>query len=65
MDLVDLRRASTVLRKVIVTEGRLAAIRDASACEHFTTDSVALYVALNEERKDLLARSTSGGRPRG
>jgi predicted nucleotidyltransferase len=60
VDLIDLRRASTVLRKEVVSGGRLAWTADAAACEAFAGDSMALYVALKDEQ--ALASRGSGGR---
>jgi predicted nucleotidyltransferase len=63
VDLIDLRRASTVLRKEVVSGGRLAWTADAAACEAFAGDSMALYVALKEEQ--ALASRGSGARGSG
>jgi predicted nucleotidyltransferase len=57
VDLIDLRRVSTVMRKVVVTDGVLAFAAEADACESFAADSVALYVALREERRAALVTS--------
>lgn len=50
VDLVDLRRVSTLLRHVVATEGLLLACHDAEACTAFSADSAALYVAMREEQ---------------
>jgi hypothetical protein len=63
VDLIDLRRASTVLRKEVVSGGRLAWTADAAACEAFAGDSMALYVALKDEQ--ALALRGSGARGSG
>ncbi len=60
VDLIDLRRAPTVLRKEIVSGGRLVDCRDPIACEAFAADSMALYVAFREE---LALASRNGAAP--
>jgi predicted nucleotidyltransferase len=60
VDLVDLRVVSTVMRKVIVTTGRLVFAADSVACARFAADSVALYVALREEQRVVLGPRRSG-----
>lgn len=66
VDLVDLRRVSTVMRKEIVTEGVLVHCTDAAACEAFVAEARALYVARKEEQRFVLeparARRSSDGR---
>ncbi|MCB9876057.1 MAG: nucleotidyltransferase domain-containing protein [Planctomycetes bacterium] len=49
VDLIDVRRAPTVLKKEILSEGKLIDCLDRAACERFTADSMALYVAFREE----------------
>ncbi|HEX5054663.1 MAG TPA: nucleotidyltransferase domain-containing protein [Planctomycetota bacterium] len=49
VDLVDLRAASTVLRKEALHGGRLLSCLDRAACEAFLADSMALYVAFRDE----------------
>ena len=49
VDLVDLRRMPVVLRKEVMTGGRLVVCQDRSACEAFVADSMALYVAFRDE----------------
>ncbi|HMQ22522.1 MAG TPA: nucleotidyltransferase domain-containing protein, partial [Planctomycetota bacterium] len=49
VDLVDLRRASLVLKKEILTSGKLLIANQAEACEQFAADAMALYVAFRDE----------------
>lgn len=49
VDLVDLRRAPIVLRKVILETGSLVRPADAPSCEAFAADTAALYVAFRDE----------------
>jgi predicted nucleotidyltransferase len=49
VDLVDLRRAPVVLKKEILTGGRLVAADDPRACERFAAEAMALYVAFRDE----------------
>jgi len=49
VDLVDLRRAPVVLQKEILTGGKLVADDCPGACERFTADALALYVAFRDE----------------
>lgn len=60
VDLIDLRRVSTVMRKEVLCEGVLAHVGDADACDRFMADSLALYVALQDEQR--LVSHSSGGR---
>lgn len=61
VDLIDLRRVSIVMRKEVVTEGRLVRAVDRLACEAFAADSLAMYVALQDE----LRVAVPGSRGRG
>jgi predicted nucleotidyltransferase len=61
VDLVDLRRASIVLRKEVIANGRLLARSDRSACDRFASDSIAMYVDFQHQRRSLL-QSTPGRR---
>ncbi len=49
VDLVDLRRAPVVLKKEILVSGRLVADDAPNACQHFTAEALALYVAFRDE----------------
>lgn len=49
VDLVDLRGASLVLKKEILTSGKLLRANQAEACEQFASDAMALYVAFRDE----------------
>jgi predicted nucleotidyltransferase len=62
VDLVDLRRVSTVLRHVVATEGILVDEIDVLACAAFAADTAALYGALLDERQIAarLARDSDG-----
>lgn len=59
VDLVDLRRAPVVLQKEILTGGALVADDCPAACEQFTADALALYVAFRDE----LALATATAQP--
>jgi uncharacterized protein len=54
VDLVDLRRASTVLRMQVVASGVAAAVGDATERERFEILTYASYARLNEERRAIL-----------
>ncbi len=66
IDLVDLRRASTVLRAQIVAQGRRLYCRDVQVCDEFEDRAFSAYARLNEERRgildDIRARGTVYGR---
>jgi predicted nucleotidyltransferase len=62
VDLIDLRRVSTVMRKEVVTEGVLVWAGDQAACAAFASDSLALYVALQEELNASHAGAPRNGR---
>lgn len=62
VDLVNLRRVPTVLQKEIVTSGRRAYTADAFAAEEFEMLTLAYYLKLNEERRDLVAAGMKEGR---
>lgn len=55
VDLVDLRRASTVLRAQIVTTGRVLHESDPAERALFEATALSAYARLNEERRDILA----------
>ncbi|GAB6066982.1 type II toxin-antitoxin system antitoxin [Methylothermus subterraneus] len=54
VDLVDLRRAPTVLAMQVISSGRRLYCRDRFACELFETHVFSDYVDLNERRAGIL-----------
>ncbi len=54
VDLVDLRRASTVFRAQVVNTGIRVYARNSSTCDAFEVLAVSMYLRFNEERRDLL-----------
>ncbi len=54
VDLVDLHRASTVMRMQVVTTGALVYARSPAEQGHFETYVFSSYAALNEERSAIL-----------
>ncbi len=54
VDLLDLKRASTVIRAQIVTNGRVLDSRDDLARAEFEMYAYSDYARLNEERRDIL-----------
>ena len=56
VDLVDLRRASTVLRMQVVASGVAVVVGDAIEKERFEILTYASYARLNEERRAILAQ---------
>lgn len=54
VDLVDLRRASTVLRMQVVATGVAIAVGDATERERFEIFTYTSYARLNEERRAIL-----------
>jgi predicted nucleotidyltransferase len=65
VDLIDLARASTVMRAQVVSTGRLLRNGDPSFCEHFEATVYSAYARLNEERREILARIREEGRVHG
>jgi uncharacterized protein len=55
VDLVDLRRASTVMRVQVVDSGRLLFESDATQRQEFEAIALSDYARLNEERREILA----------
>jgi len=55
VDLVDMRRASTVMRLQIVAHGERIYCADEVAASHFETIVYSAYARLNEERHEILA----------
>jgi len=54
VDLVDLRRASTVMRMQVVAGGKRLYCRDAAACDGFEDFVFSDFARLNEERAGIL-----------
>ena len=54
IDLIDLQRASTVLRKEVVTKGRLLLENDRYRRQEFEMYALSDYARLNEERAPVL-----------
>jgi len=65
VDLVDLFRASTVMRAQVVSTGRLLRDADPTFREHFETTAYSMYARLNEERRGILERIREEGRIHG
>lgn len=61
-DLVDLRRASTVLQKEVVMLGRRIYCADEAAADEFDMAVMSRYQKLNEERAGILEQFRSTGR---
>ena len=54
VDLVDLRRASTVLQKEIIVNGQWLLRTDKLACDLFDTHVISMYQDLQHNRRYLL-----------
>jgi predicted nucleotidyltransferase len=54
VDLVDLRRASTVMRVQVLRDGRLLADLQPSVRANFEATALSAYARLNEERREIL-----------
>ena len=54
VDLVDLRRASTVMRVQVLRDGRLLADVQPSVRASFEATALSAYAHLNEERREIL-----------
>jgi predicted nucleotidyltransferase len=61
VDLVDLRRATTVLALQVITRGQLLAELDPRARGAFEDLTFSAYVRLNEERRGILERIAAEG----
>jgi len=55
VDLVDLSRASTVLRKEVIRTGEAIHVHDEFAMRNFEMRALSDYARLNEERREVLA----------
>ena len=65
VDLVDLRRTSTVMRMQVISAGSLVAAFDPAAQEAFEDHTYSAYARLNEERRDILQQIRREGRVHG
>lgn len=63
VDLVDLRRSSTVLQALVVSRGRRIWVNDASRVAWFEMRVLKSYALLNEERAPILERMQREGSP--
>ena len=54
VDLIDLRQATTVMQKEIITTGQRILCKSMNAVEHFETYVFSAYTHLNEERRGIL-----------
>ncbi len=54
VDLLDLRKASTVMQMQVITRGERLYCRDKTACEEFEDLVFSQYAWLNEERAGIL-----------
>ena len=62
VDLIDLRRANTVLRKEIIAADRRIWCADESSVLEFEALIISLYHQLQFERKDIIADAIKTGR---
>lgn len=62
VDLVNLRRVSTVLQKEIIMAGRRIFCADVYGADEFEMVRLSLYQKLNEERAAILAEARKSGR---
>ncbi len=62
VDLIDLNKATTVMRMQIVSQGKRLYCQDFSACEQFEDFVFSDYVRLNEERHEILESIRQQGR---
>ncbi len=62
IDLINLRRASTVLQKEVIFAGRRIFCTDRYAAEEFEMLVLSFYQKLNEERAEILAVGLRSGR---
>lgn len=65
VDLLDLRRLSTVMRSQIVSTARLLLDRDPTSRAFFETFVYSSYARLNEERREILKQVKRDGRIHG
>ena len=62
VDLVNMRRVSTVFQKEIIVNGRLIYCADRYAVEEFEMLVLSLYQTINEERRGILDAFAADGR---
>ena len=62
VDLINLRRVSTVFRKEIVYADRRIYTRDAYAADEFDMLTLSYYQKLNEERAEIIRAGLESGR---
>jgi predicted nucleotidyltransferase len=62
VDLVDLRRASTVMAMQVISTGVPLAVFDPAAQEAFEDLTYSVYARLNEERREILVQVRREGR---
>lgn len=62
VDLIDLSRASTVMRMQVISTGLLLAAVDRQAQERFEDLTYSAYARLNEERREILEQVHREGR---
>lgn len=62
VDLIDLRRASTVMAAQIVTTATRLLCNDEARCDAFEAYALSDYARLNEERRDILNDIRTRGR---
>ncbi|MDY0042829.1 MAG: nucleotidyltransferase domain-containing protein [Desulforhabdus sp.] len=62
IDLLNLRRVSTVMQKEIIGTGSLIYLADRYAVEEFEMLVLSFYQKLNEERAEVLAEGLRSGR---
>ena len=62
VDLIDLRRASTVMRMQVIGPGRLLGSFDDAAQGAFEDQAYSAYARLNEERREILEQVAREGR---
>lgn len=62
VDLINLRTASTVLSKEIITEGKRIYTGDERSSEEFEVLTISLYQKLNDERGEILDEFRKTGR---
>lgn len=61
VDLVDLRRASTVMRAQVILSGRRIFCFDCAVADEFETMAYSAYALLNEERREILDAISARG----
>jgi uncharacterized protein len=62
VDLVNLRKASTVFKNEVIHNGRLIFVSSQSVVDEFEMLTMSFYQKLNEERSEILAEFEKTGR---